>query len=331
MSPTFTAMNLGDIFDRLFKLLGTTFRRNLILTLIIIVPCSLLLAYGLDSFFGNISDFVRTRSEADLEDFANWGALFSGMASFGLTLLVFLLGYLAATLGVTIISCAEMNGRKITWNDALNLTMSVRFGRLLGQQILLILAICAVFFFPYFLLFLNRNTGSGGVAGLSVLMIFASFFIVIFLWIKWVFAIPAIAWEGSGVYRAFQRSWQLVKNYWWRTFGILLLLTIVIQFALSIVTTPLSMFAFWDFYAKYFEMMGSLGGQQISPEEVYGLFDTIGLGMGFVSGLSTILSLLIMPLITVVMYFDLRARHGEFAEQAPPETSGGEIGNAVRE
>jgi hypothetical protein len=331
MPPAIKSMSLGDIFDRLFKLLGTTFRRNLILTVIIIVPSSIIFAYGLDSFFGNIAEFARTHSESDLDNLENWGMLFSGMASFGLTWLIFMLGYLAATLGVTIIACNEMNGRKVTWNEALSLTMGIRFGRLLGQQLLLILAISATFFFPYFLLILDSNDGPNALSGIAVLMIFASFFIVIFLWIKWVFAIPAIAWEETGVYGAFQRSWQLVKYHWWRTFGILLLLSIVIQFALSIVTTPISMFAFWDFYARYFEMIGSLGGEQISPEEVFGLFDTMGLGIGFASGLSTVLSLLIMPLIPVVMYFDLRARHGEFAEQTPPEASEGEIGNVESE
>ncbi|MFQ5628178.1 MAG: hypothetical protein ACE5I1_05405, partial [bacterium] len=304
-----------DIFDRLFKLLGKTLRRNLILTLIIIVPSSLILAYGLDAFFGNISDFVSQHSGSDFDSIEDWGPFLSSMSTMLVTVALFMLGYIAATLGVTIVACNEMTGQKISWNEALNLTMSVRYARLLGQQILAIVAISAIFMFPYIILAASEQKAIGG------LLIFASFFIVAFLWVKWAFAIAAIAIEEAGVYQSFQRSWALVKDNWWRTFGILLLLSIVIQFALSIVTTPLSMLAFWDFYAKYFEYLGTLGGQQASPEDVFKLFDSFGPGMGLVSGLSTVLSLLIMPLITVVMYFDLRARKGEFTEQTPPEAS----------
>lgn len=316
MALTIQPMNLGDIFDRLFKLFGKTLRRNLILTLIVIVPASLILAYGMDAFFGKISDFASLRSESDFDSIEDWGPMLSGLASMGVAGILFMLGYLAAMLGVTIIACNEMNGRKISWNEALNMTMSVRYARFLGQQILAIIAISAIFIFPFIILAASDQKAFGG------LLVFTSFFVIIFLWIKWAFAIAAIAFEDAGVYQAFQRSWYLVAENWWRTFGILLLLNIVIQFALSIITTPISMFALWDFYAEYFKMLGAMGGQQVSPEKILAMLDSMGVGIGLASGVSTILSLLIVPLITVVMYFDLRARKGEFVEQTPPEGMG---------
>ena len=61
-------------------------------------------------------------------------------------------------------------------------------------------------------------------------------------------------------------------------------------------------------------MLSSLQNGSVDRFEVLGLFDSLGVGMGIVMFVSYVLSLLITPLISVVMYFDLRARKNEFTE-----------------
>jgi len=135
-----------------------------------------------------------------------------------------------------------------------------------------------------------------------------------YLFISWTFTVVAIAWEDSGVFQSFSRSSFLVKGFWWRTLGILLLLTIIAQFAVSIITTPVQLFALWGFFSKYFSLISSVAEGASESIEFLELFDSIGIGLGIVMFVSYALLLLITPLIPVIMYFDLRARKNEFVQ-----------------
>jgi hypothetical protein len=63
---------------------------------------------------------------------------------------------------------------------------------------------------------------------------------LIYLWVNLAFAPPLIVLERLGVFAAIGRSFRLVKNDFWRVFGILLLATIAVQFIAGAVTIPFS-------------------------------------------------------------------------------------------
>ncbi|MCG3121330.1 MAG: hypothetical protein ALAOOOJD_04374 [bacterium] len=236
------------------------------------------------------------------------------MSTFAIAVLIYLLLDLAGALGVTIISCHEMNGQPLTWNDALTMTFSMRLARAVGQIVLQYLAIGALLVIPYAALIAGVTIKLKTLAWLGGLSMFLTIGAAIYLAIRWAFTLPAIACEEAGVLQSFTRSSTLVQGLWWRTLGILLLLTLVVQFALSIITTPLTFLALRDFYSQMFEMMGGAG----DPAQMAFSFKTFGKGLGLVIGISAILTVLISPLIRVVMYFDLRARQDELAPALPP-------------
>ena len=64
---------------------------------------------------------------------------------------------------------------------------------------------------------------------------------LIYLWVNLTFAPPLIVLERLGVFAAIARSFRLVKNDFWRVFGILLLATIAVQFIAGAVTIPFSL------------------------------------------------------------------------------------------
>jgi membrane-anchored glycerophosphoryl diester phosphodiesterase (GDPDase) len=87
---------------------------------------------------------------------------------------------------------------------------------------------------------------------LSVVVIFGGFFVAalttvrplalalipifIYLCVKWSLTWPAIVAERAGPFHAINRSWNLTKNHWWRTFAILLvllLISLVLEIALQ--------------------------------------------------------------------------------------------------
>jgi hypothetical protein len=314
MQTTIAPMSLGDMFDRLFKLIGKTAVRNLIIAVIILVPASIFFAYGMNDFFSFIAKAVKAEElnhEFPREYFVT---MFRGMTFFFAAYTIFILAYLAATVGVTIVGCAEMSNQQLSWSDALSQTFSIRLLRVYGQQILEYLMLGCMFFIPVIFLGIGAGAESIGIILLGVMLVLIAGVFAVYLFIRWAFALPAIAWEDSGVIQSFGRSSFLVKGFWWRTFGIILLLTIIAQFAISIITTPIEFIALWGFFSKYFSMIGSIAEGTVDSYEILDLFDSIGGGLGIVIFVSYVLMLLITPLITVVIYFDLRARKNEFVQ-----------------
>lgn len=322
MQTRMPPLHLGDIFDRLFKLIGKTVVRNIILSLIILLPASLILSYGLDHFFSSISGLSELEESGDFGR-EGIGGLFSSMGTFFLTLFVFMVATLAATLGVIRVSCSQMSAKDLIWQDALSQTFSIRLLRVFGQLFLQYLILGVVFIVPYTILIGGLAGGSTGMAAGGGLVFFVSILVAAYLWVRWVFAMPAIAWEDAGVFASFSRSSFLVRGYWWRTFGILILLNIITQFAISIISTPVSFIAFSDFFRVYFDMITtSMSKGEMESEILPELMNSFS-GVKFVLyiAFASILGLLITPLITVVMYFDLRARKGEFGETSEADES----------
>jgi hypothetical protein len=285
----------------------------------VLAPVSFLLALGLQEYFAAFADIIRR--ENFLEDVPTslvLSKMLVGTVMLLIGIFIFLLGTLFAKLAVILVVCSEMNEQQISWGEALSLTFGIRLLRGFGQVLLEYLAYIGLVGLPYIMLITGIVTRSPGLAVLGGLGFMVTVPLVIYLVIRWAFTLPIIAWENLGVLASFNRSAYLVRGGWWRVFGILLLLTIITQFALSIITTPINMFALWEFYSRYFELLGSFHGGRQDMEAVFQLISSMGMGLGIVIGISSILSMLVTPVYTTVMYFDLRARKGEFAQPTPP-------------
>ncbi len=313
MTPTtIVPMALGDIFDRTIRLFGKTWLRNLILASLLLAIPIIVMSLGMDAFFSSLSAVAREKEAEGGNIPPELWQMLGSMSLLFLGIFIYLLASAAASLATTTVTCAEMTGQPMDWREALQRTFSVRFARSIGQYILEGLAIGALVAIPYAMLI-------AGIALRSVLVGLAGGFALIaagcfavFLGIRWAFTMPAIAWEDARVVQAFGRSWSLVSGQWWRVFGILLLMSLIVSFALSLLLTPLYLGVFWHFFSSYFERIGSLNAEQPDPMVFLQGFRSIGFGIGIISGLSAILQMLIKPLYMVVLYFDLRARKGEF-------------------
>lgn len=64
---------------------------------------------------------------------------------------------------------------------------------------------------------------------------------LVYIWVVLSFAPPLIVLERIGIFAAIERSFRLVKNDFWRVFGIRLLATIAVQFIAGAVTIPFSL------------------------------------------------------------------------------------------
>jgi hypothetical protein len=148
------------------------------------------------------------------------------------------------------------------------------------------------------------------VVFLAALVFVGAIFIVtipVVLWvaIRWSVALPVLFAEGIGPVKSLGRSWNLVRDNWWRTLGILIIVTIMT----SLIQTALAF------------LFGGVAAV------VPGLSDDLHAGV--VTTVTTLVDALvgaITPIAITMLYLDLRVRKegldlDQLARQAAPGTA----------
>jgi len=155
---------------------------------------------------------------------------------------------------------------------------------------------------------LRRYFGLFGVALLTILVLLGGILIItipVVIWveIRWAVAFPALLAERVGPVRAVSRSWSLVKGSWWRTVGILILVSILV----SIIQSAIG-FLF-------------VGIAALVP----GLSDDVrAAAVTVVSALVNAIVGAITPIAITMLYLDLRVRkEGVDLDQLARQTSPG--------
>ena len=157
---------------------------------------------------------------------------------------------------------------------------------------------------------LRRYFAVWGVVILAVLVFLGAIAIVtipVVLWvaIRWSVALPVLFAEGIGPVKALGRSWNLVRDNWWRTLGILIIVTIMT----SLIQTALAF------------LFGGVAA--VMP----GLSDDLRAGV--LTTVTTLVDALvgaITPIAITMLYLDLRVRKegldlDQLARQAAPGTA----------
>ncbi|MFB6818878.1 glycerophosphoryl diester phosphodiesterase membrane domain-containing protein [Streptomyces sp. NPDC056347] len=215
------------------------------------------------------------------------------------SLVITMIATLICTAVLTVVVSRSVLGRPVTLSEAWAEARS-RLPRLLGLTLLVALlgsAVMAVGVFPGALIGDVAGAGLvllGGAAGLAAL---------IWLWVRFSLAAPALMLERQSVIASMRRSAKLVKGAWWRTFGILaltMLLTLVAALVVALlISIPLGIIAV------------ASGGNEAGSAFMSG---STNLDWPFliVSGIAdVIISMITYPLtagVTVLLYVDQRIR-----------------------
>jgi glycerophosphoryl diester phosphodiesterase family protein len=129
------------------------------------------------------------------------------------------------------------------------------------------------------------------VLAVVILPLLLCFPVAIWLAVRWIVGVPALLAEGIGPIKALGRSWALTRRNWWRMFGILLLIYLlqaVISGALGAIGLPIG-----------------LAIPFIQPAVRAAIILTVSAAAGAVT-------LPVVSLCIVLLYFDLRIRHEHF-------------------
>jgi glycerophosphoryl diester phosphodiesterase family protein len=214
---------VGEIIDGAFRLYRRNFRTFLLIVAVVYLPVRLL-SYGADVFL------LGRYTPPDFSTSLSGSLVASNLVSQIDTLKTYLETFLdyfaqwALTLAVT----AAVLDRTISFGEAYS-EVRRRFWAvvgLMGLQALIALG----FFLPVLLTIMAAVVGGTGTAtSISVIAGCLSIFPLIYaiIQIRLQVILPAAANENLSPREALRRSWELTRNYWWRTLALGLVLGIL--------------------------------------------------------------------------------------------------------
>ncbi|WP_433547383.1 hypothetical protein ACQPZG_21630 [Streptomyces sp. CA-294286] len=210
-----------------------------------------------------------------------------------------LIGTLFTTALLTMVVSRSVLGRPVNLADAWR-EAKPQLLRLLGLTLLMVLgaaAITAVGVLPGILIAEVATPVAGAL--LSALGGLAAVTVVIWLWVRFSLASPALMLERQSIAQSVRRSAKLVKGSWWRIFGITLLtqlLIVLVSLLLMMVFSVIALLVDGEGLSNLLE--GS------APD--FGWTFLIIVGIGAV--IATAITYPISAGVTVLLYIDQRIR-----------------------
>jgi hypothetical protein len=278
-TPQLRPLSIGEVLDAGFRLLRHRFGALMLCVLAAGLPLGILRTIIIASTDPDYYDVNAVRF-GDPPTEVIVGQIVAG--------LVFFLGVLIAIAACFRVISAAYLGEPVTAGQSLRAGIR-RVPAMVGASIVLaILAFVVLFVFALLTAAFRP----------FVLILIAAF---AYLLVKWALVWPAIVAEKAGPLHSINRSWVLTENRWWRSFAILLVLTLitgVLYFALS------------------FALFAAFSGiESISPIAL-AIVDTL---------FNVIVLAVVYPLsaaIITVLYYDTRVRNEGFDLQLLAESIG---------
>lgn len=288
---------LGATFQVLRRNPRPTFGAALLLNALVVI-----VAFGLT--FG-VSFWALDRSlRASADDAAAIEAGAVGLIIVtGLIAVALSLVAQAVLLGVIVLEVSRATlGEKLTLRQLFELGKG-RWWALIGWTAMLSGAL--LIGLTLFVLVIAVLIAVGGPAGIAFGVLLAVFgglgFVALsmWLWIKLALVPTAIMLERLPLGAAIRRGWNLVTGYFWRTFGTLLLITVMVQVASSVVSAP-------------FSIAASFGGVLVNPagDELTSLWVLLGANVLTIAVTIVVgaIGSVLLSAATALIYIDLRMR-----------------------
>ncbi|MGZ6978029.1 MAG: hypothetical protein ACXVJW_07975, partial [Acidimicrobiia bacterium] len=251
-------LGVGEIIDAAFKIYRARFGAMVRAVAVVVIPVQLINVIVVLSL-PTTTTTTTSRSGFTTTSSASGGTAIAALLV--LQIVTILSSLLATAACLKIVSDAYL-GTVTTWRE------SLKFGMTKFPSLLWI--------------------GTLSILGVGLGLVFC---IVpgVWLYVAWCIAVPAMLVEGARGTNALTRSFNLVRNRWWPTFGALLiaaLITGVVGFALGILTVPLL-----------------LSGASYTTTQTVG---------AIARGAASVVTTPFSAAVTALIYFELRVRKEGF-------------------
>jgi membrane-anchored glycerophosphoryl diester phosphodiesterase (GDPDase) len=179
-----------------------------------------------------------------------------------------------------------------------------RVGALIGwTAIVAIVVTMALALLAGIIALLVITLGTAGiVAGVLIGLFGGLGFVVLAFWLgtRVAFVASALMLERLTIRQAIARSWTLTRGYFWRTLGILLLVSVMLQVASSVISTPLN-------FVTQFAVPLIDPNRQTGPSTIV-LIVVLGVLALIVSLVFSSITAVVQTATTALLYLDVRIR-----------------------
>lgn len=326
MNSTPRPLTFGELLEHTFSLIGRTFLRNLRTIALTILPATMIFTTGTYIFYGSLGEAALNASGGAAAEDATTIVVSATMLFFGFLALV--IGSIAADVGISFTTAQEFSGKHPSWPDCARETFSTRLWRSLAAALLKAASLIAVGVAVAVLAtFVANHSVSANASDFLPFLVLLPVVAALAIWlgIAWDFTTQIIACDNASVLSSFTQSKQAVSTGWWRVFGILLLLGLLVSFAVSAITIPLQFLLMLGPLVQSYSSLGAQAGASGNPEVAARIIGSMGIPLGLVVGLSMGLTALADPVYKTVLLFDLRARLKARSAVTAPASGGIEI------
>jgi len=306
-------MGLGAILGASFRVLrrnprpvvGISLIIHAILALISIAVTALLTANALGRYFDAL-DSISSSGQLSKTSLVSAGS--SLVIASATTLVSAIFTYAGQTILQGIITMEVSRG---TLGEKLPLSAlwarsRGRIGALLGWAGLVILVSFLVFGIVVGgLVLLFAFGGSAGIVVgiiLAILFVLGGIVVGVWLWTKLSLVPSAIIIERLPLRGAVRRSWNLTRGYFWRTFGIEILVALIVGAAGSIIETPVTLIV------EVLSLLGNPTGVAHSGAAVASVFGVTQIAGTITMAVVETITAVISTAATALIYIDLRIR-----------------------
>ena len=317
-TPFLARQGLSDLLDNSFKMMGHTWKTSLLLSLVFFLPLSALVGWGTARFLGGLAGLMAAAVEPGLDFFLGYLRLLLGML--GASLLLWLAGvFVHAAVGAHVAAVA--GGRSLEpWEAAGQAGRRFFVPSLLQNLVQQALASGALMILLAAAVPLGALAASGrpflalGIAGAAGAVLLG---VAVAVWLSVLlhFAPQAVVFDGEGVFGSLQASARLVRGSWWRLLGVTLLVSIVLSFALGLVTLPFTGVALLPMVSRIVSLAMEGSFELSDMAEVFRR-SAVGIGVGAAGStfIQAALGAFFLPAFYGLFYVDLKVRKGELPE-----------------
>ena len=305
-------MTLSDMFNDLFPLLMKTIWRNSIITLLTIFPAYALFGYALLTFYGELIDSFPYSNMLKMVVYHPTDDFWYSMTMTALSVFVLIAGYVWAYVSSYHLVGKEMLGVRVSWQEAYRQGIGIKFVRAFGAMVIILSCALAFQLLPVSLIIFAALESNFLLLILGILSLLPALVLSVYVIVPLYFSVNYIAVEEVRLLESLQRSWKLVRSYWWRTFGLLLLFGILTSLAISSVLLPFQIIGGVASMADVLFSTGNItmqhGGDALEAMRSVHMFSL------FFLALNGMLTNLCSSVYLTMIFIDLRVRKGEALE-----------------
>ncbi len=317
-----------DLLDGTFSLISKTWTTSLILGALLFIPTSIFFGWA----YGALFDAIKGIAGMGEEDYGHGPVL----ATLGIGYLWIALAALAQGLVYLFVrACVTEHAARAARGEPADTARGVihviarSYAPLLGQRVIQIMIFAITVAGGAFLSSAASAIATAlhaTVLAVVLAFVFGLAGVVVAIWIsvRYMVTLESLVIDGTGIEQSFDASMDLVRRRWWRVFGYTLLFGLIVDFAASLIGTPIVFFStIRQLVQGLQELLRDTTGSQDFNAVFLRLLSGLGRRLGVLQYVQSLIAAFVAPVFMTLLFLDLKKKTTEAAaplDVAPPET-----------